>query len=110
MKEKFVVNAIRQLVINKQESSCEFVNFLVNASSMEQAKEMIENHMKSNQMIQTNSSGAKFYWKFIEIESVNPIIFDDRDIMELQIKSYDNLDVIQNKTKQVGLEASTKDS
>lgn len=94
MKERFVVNAIRQLVFDKQETSCEFVNFLVNATSMEQAKEMVEIHMKSNQSIQTNSSGVDFYWKFIEVESVNPIIFDNGDIMELQVKSYDSLDVL----------------
>lgn len=66
MKEKFVVNAIRQLVINKQESSCEFVNFLVNASSMEQAKAMIENHIKSHQI---KSDGTnKFIWCKVLLE------------------------------------------
>lgn len=94
MKEKFVVNAIRQLVINDEESTCEFVNFLVNAHSIEQAKAMIETHLKSNQIIQINTSGIAFYWKFIEVESVNPIVFENGDIMELQVKSYDSLDAL----------------
>lgn len=92
MQEKFVVNAIRQLVVNDKESYCELVSFLVDATSIEQAQQSIEEHLRSNEQPQTNASGDIFLWRFVETDSVNPIVFEDGKITELQVKVYDTLD------------------
>lgn len=92
MQEKFVVNAIRQLVVNDKESYCELVSFLVDATSIEQAQQTIEEYLRSNEQPQTNVSGDIFLWRFVETDSVNPVIFEDGKITELQVKVYDTLD------------------
>lgn len=96
MTEKFVVNAIRQLIVDNNERYCELVTFLVHSTSMEQAQNIIENHLKLNESNKnTNISGQEFFWKFVEVESVNPIIFENDDgISEIQIKTYDDLDSV----------------
>lgn len=90
--EKFVVNAVRQLVIDERKSDFEWVNFLVNATSMAQASELIEKHLKSHEIPIVNSSGQTFFWQFVKIESVNPIIAEFDNMTELQIKVFNHAD------------------
>lgn len=60
-KEKFVVNAIRQLVLDGQGSSYEMVNFLVNASSMEKAKELITQYIRNNVIFTRHKMPSRFF-------------------------------------------------
>lgn len=99
MKQKFVVNAIRQLILNGTQRNCELVNFLVSATSIEEAEKLVENTIKAHEKEFINSNGEKGVWKYVEILSTNPIISETEEITELQVQVYENLEALRNFEK-----------
>lgn len=96
MEQKFVVNAVRQLELDGKNIYCELVNFLVIATSIENAEQLIEKHLKGNEKEFTNSESSKGIWRFVEILSTNPIISEHKGITELQVNVYDSIETLHN--------------
>lgn len=96
MKQKFVVNIIRQLEVDNKAVYCELVNFLVLADSVKNAEQQVERSVKKNEREFINSESNKGIWKFVEILSTNPIISEIENITELQVYVYANVEAIHD--------------
>lgn len=94
-KQKFVVNAVRQLRIDNVEKYCELVNYLVNAKSLLEAENAVMALMKNGEKSFINADGQTGFWQFVEILSVNPIISEQEDITELQVQIFESLADLQ---------------
>ena len=96
MKQKFVVNVIRQLEVDNKALYCELVNFLVVANSIKNAERLVEKSIKENEKVFINSESHKCIWRFVEILSTNPIISEVEEIIELQVHVYSSVEAIHN--------------
>lgn len=99
-KQKFVVNAIRQLQIENTKQFCELVSFLVMAESTENAEILAKNFIQSQQQPFINANGKVGEWRFVEVLSVNPIISENDNIIELQVQLFESVEKLHEIEQQ----------
>lgn len=94
--QKFVVNAVRQLYIQNTEQFCELVSFLVTAESTENAEILAKNFIQSQQQPFINANGKIGEWRFVEVLSVNPIISESDNMIELQVQTFSSVEKLHH--------------
>lgn len=94
--QKFVVNAVRQLYIQNTEQFCELVSFLVTAESMANAEILVKNFIQSQQQPFINANDSVGEWRFVEILSINPIISESDNMIELQVQTFSSVEKLHH--------------